>query len=120
MSFRQQLTEKLASDYKSELIVGQGMEAVVQFLEGLASEWKDILDVTEEVAVDTSNKYVKVRNTTLQFRGTSKGIEVFTEFDQVDFLAVQEQQGILKSARFPEVHGLADLFDTYLRTVFGQ
>lgn len=33
MSFRQKLTEKLASDYQSEILVGQGMEAVVQFLD---------------------------------------------------------------------------------------
>ncbi|WP_408895346.1 hypothetical protein [Paenibacillus taichungensis] len=118
MSFRQQLTEKLASDYQSEIIVAKGIDAIVRYLEGLKTEWADILNVTNEIVVDTTDKYVKVRNSTLQFRGVSRGIEVFTELGQLDFIAVH--QGSLKSARIPDGFLSYDLLDTYLKEVFSQ
>jgi hypothetical protein len=123
MSFRRELTEKLSEDYKDQLTVAKGMDYVDDFLQGLESEWEDILKVTDEVEVDIVDNFVRVGNTSLQFSRMSNYIHVTKnnhngEGYLVDNLAAVSN-GTLKSARYPE-QSLSDLFDTYLKEVFGS
>lgn len=122
-SFKERLFNHFSEKYGDSIVLDHGMMILRKYIESFKDDFEDVIYVSDEIDVSTSDDYIKINNVQLSFQTQKNSILVIRKYLQsghVDVLdTLVPSNGNLISDSLIEGTVLSvELFDKYLEISF--